>query len=1140
MLLYIRKHCKLEYFCTIFYQMTLIKLFYKYKNLFVSALVLLFFLGVVSCKEEAKDKVGSLSKKELKLFTSMPSKETGIDFVNQLQETEESNYYQYMYTYIGGGVAVGDINDDGYLDLYFTSNSSADKLYLNMGDLRFKDITESSGISHKEGFNTGVTMVDVNNDGYLDIYVSRGGWKNDNDEFKNLLYINNGNSTFTERAEELGLADDNRTIQASFFDYDNDNDLDVYISNTPDITSRTKILDLEKIQKDPKTLELKGSDRLYKNDGEGHYTDISKEAGLQFDIGFGLNPQIGDLNNDGWLDVYVSNDFNTPDLAYINNQDGTFTESRDKFFKHMSFNSMGSDLADINNDGLLDLMTLDMNPEDYIRSKTTMAMTSISSFEEMVDQGYHHQYMHNMLQLNNGNGTFSEISKMAGIANTDWSWSILSADFDLDGFNDLYVTNGVYRDVIDRDKNNEILQILRGNNRKPTKKDFLKFAQMLPQQKLNNYFFKNNGNNSFKNITNEWVDSKPTFSNGAIYADLDNDGDLDIVVNNINEKATLLKNNTLERERLYFLKVDFIGPGKNIFGIGTTVNLYFKDGTKQTRQLVPTRGFLSSVSNTLHFGLDKRLEIETLEIVWPDGKVQLLKNVEANQSLLVNYHYADSIKKYGEKAKGIFTKIASKYKHVDPYFNDYDLQILLPHKLSQTGPAIAKADVNGDGLEDIFVGGGQTQTGQLLINQKAEKFVLQNNQDFQKDKHYEDVGAKFFDADNDGDQDLYVVSGSYENYGYPSTLQDRLYLNDGKGNFTKSKGMIPEIKSAGSVVIPSDYDNDGDIDLFIGGRVTPGRYPHAPISYLLTNNKGVFSIATPSIAPELEHVGMVTSAVWVDMNNDNKKDLVVTGEWMGIEVFINKNSKLIKSNKYAKLSKSVGWWNKILIKDVDNDGDNDIVAGNLGLNYKFHTSKEEPFHIYTKDFDFNGTEDIVLATKYDGKQVPVRGKTCMTQQLPHLSNKIPSYTDFASKDVNEIIGKGIKTALHYEANEFRSGIFINNENYNFEFKPFAMDVQKSPINSIVYGDFDGDGLADLIMAGNNYMSEVETTRADAGIGNFLKGNGKGGFKPISHLKSGFFVDKDVRNIVLVKSKKRKFLFIVNNNDKHDLFKVNTP
>ncbi|TMM53402.1 RNA-binding protein [Maribacter algarum] len=1114
----------------------LLKHFYSKK---VTVITLLFLMLLMpSCNESSSRENEVGISNEQKLFTTIHSDVSKIDFVNTLEETLESNYYQYMYTYIGGGVAVGDINNDGLLDLYFTSNSSEDKLYLNQGNFRFKDITEIAGTTINDGFNTGVTMVDINNDEYLDIYVSRGGWKDEDNKFANLLYINNGDLTFTEKAEEMGLADANRSIQATFFDYDRDNDLDVYISNTPDITSRTKVLDLDKIHKNPKTLELKGSDRLYNNDGTGRFTDVSVKAGLQFDIGFGLNPQVGDLNNDGWMDVYVCNDFNTPDLAYINNGNGTFTESRDKVFKHMSFNSMGSDMADIDNDGLQDLMTLDMNPEDYIRSKTTMGMTSIDQFELMVDKGYHHQYMHNMLQINNGNGTFSEIGNMSGIANTDWSWSLLSADFDLDGFNDVYVTNGVYRDVIDRDKNNEILEILKTNGRKPTAEDFLSFAKMLPQQKLNNYLFKNQGNRTFENVTDSWSNTQPTFSNGAVYADLDNDGDLDIVANNINENVTLLQNNTTKSIIKYYLKVEFEGPPTNVFGVGTTVNLYFKDGSKQTRQLINSRGFLSSVPNILHFGLGEHMSIDKLEVIWPDGKVQELLDVDVNQFLYMNYIYA-APREPKNKPAALFTKIDTDFKHEDPYFNDYNLQILLPHKLSQTGPAVAKADINNDGLEDVFLGGGHKQPGRVLLGQSNGTFREKNNPAFTFDEQSEDVGAAFFDVDSDGDEDLYVVSGSYEFQSTPKLLVDRLYINDGKGNFSKSSDALPQVGIAGSVVTPSDYDGDGDIDLFVGGRVITGRYPHPASSLLLVNTNGKFEIRNDDLAPELGGLGLVTDATWIDLDNDKKDDLLLTGEWMGIQVFLNKNNRLERSEDYKNLVDAVGWWNKLFVADIDNDGDKDIVAGNLGLNYKFHASPEKPFEIYTSDFDYNGSEDIILAKDYKGKQVPIRGKGCMTQQLPHLAQTIPSYTDFANKDLEGIVGKGLESALHYKATEFRSGIFMNDGGGNFSFEPFALQIQQSPINSILFSDFDGDGMKDLLLAGNNYQSEVETTRADAGIGSFLKGNGKGDFQYVSNFESGFFADKDVRNMVLAQLGEQEMVIVVNNNDVHDFFNVNT-
>ncbi|MGB5264820.1 MAG: VCBS repeat-containing protein, partial [Lutimonas sp.] len=976
-----------------------------------------------------------------------------------------------------------------------------------------------------------------NNDGFLDIYLCRGGWFEDESLFTNKLYINNGDLTFTEKGEELGLGDKNRAIQAVFFDYDSDNDVDVFISNTPDFVGTPKVEDLEKVKKDPATIERRGWDKLYQNDGTGHFTDVTLAAGIAPELGYGLNPQVGDLNNDGLLDIYVCNDFDVPDFVYVNNGNGTFTESRNELLKHMSFNSMGSDLADLNNDGHLDLLTLDMNPEDYIRSKTTMGMTSIDKFEEMVNGNYHYQYMHNMLQLNNGNGSFSEISKMAGIGDTDWSWAVLSADFDLDGLNDIYVTNGVFRDVIDKDKNNEILEVLRANKRKPTNEDFLAFAKMLPQQKLVNYFFRNNGDLTFENTSIKWTDSIPTFSNGAVYADFDNDGDLDIAVNNMNDEATILKNNAIQQNLGDYLEINFNGPEGNKFGTGVTCNITFDDETVQVRQLINTRGFLSSISNSIHFGIPKSKKIKNIEITWPDGKSQNLSEVTVNQKLTVNYDNA-SVKQAitEEPSEKLFTEISIDNNHIDPYFNDYNVQVLLPHKLSQTGPAASKGDVNGDGLEDVFIGGGRTQSGQLLLGKPDGSFTKVTTGDFERDKEHEDVGAVFFDADNDGDQDLYVVSGSYEFIDSPDLLQDRLYLNNGQGNFIRSKSSLPEMFSAGSMAVPADFDNDGDMDLFVGGRVIPGRYPYAPESYLLLNESGVFTIKTDDLSPGLKEVGMVTDASWKDINGDKSLDLIVTGEWMGIEVFLNETGQLVKSDQYVSLNESKGWWNKLLIEDIDLDGDMDIIAGNLGLNYKFHASKEKPFHVYTKDFDFNGTEDVFLAKYYNDKQVPVRGKGCSAQQMPHLAQKIPSYTDFASRDLEGILGPGIKSALHYQATEFRSGIFRNGPD-GFVFEPFGNQVQSSPINSILYDDFDSDGLKDILMAGNNYQSEVETTRADAGIGSFLKGDGMGKFTYFSNLESGFFANKDVRDMIEIKLGTDRFILVANNNSKLDLFKI---
>ncbi len=1094
--------------------------------------VIVLFL-VFSCQKS----IDSLQAE--KLFTTVPTSVSGVTFENRILESKKLHYYKYLYIYIGGGVAAADFNNDGLEDLFFTSNIYHNKLFLNKGNFKFEDITLNAGIKKRTGFDVGVSVADVNNDGFLDIYINRAGWYKGDERLANMLYINNGDLTFTEQAEAFGLADTNRSIASTFFDYDKDGDLDVYIANAPSGFGLSgKIIDLEKIQQSEETNTFRSSDKLYNNDGHGHFTDVSIEAGILPDLGFGLNAQVGDLNNDGWPDIYVSNDFIAPDFAYINNGDGTFSEQRNELFKHISYYSMGSDIADINNDGFSDLLVLDMSPDDYIRSKTTMSMMSIDRFQEMIDKNHHHQYMHNVMQLNNGNGTFSEIANMSGLAKTDWSWSTLIADFDLDGLNDIYITNGIYRDVVDRDTNIEINTYIDANKPNLTEKDFYEFTQKLPQQKLTNYLFKNKGNALFENKTKDWANESPSFSNGAVYVDLDNDGDLDIVTNNLDENATILRNNARELSGNNFLRFRLKGSSKNKFGVGTIIKVHYKNDEVLTRELINARGYLSSVSNTLHFGLGKEAMVSSIEVIWPDNKRQILNEIKANQTVVLDYSDASHLasKNLNSETDKLFEASTFNVKHKEVFYNDYDKQLLLPHKLSHTGPAMAKTDLNNDGLDDLYIGGAHSSPAQMLLATQDGKFRPQKVQAFIDDASFEDIDACFFDADNDGDQDLYVVSGSYEFEENSEQLQDRLYINDGHNNFERSHSKLPVIKTAGSVVRATDYDKDGDLDLFIGSRVVPGKYPYAPSSYLLINKNGSFINKTTRFALDIEKAGMITDAVWCDIDNDDDLDLIVTGEWMGIEVFVNDKGILSKAHDYSELSSSKGWWNTILVEDIDGDGDKDIIAGNLGLNYKFHASKEKPFHIYTKDFDQNGSEDIVLAKYYNSKQVPVRGKSCTSQQMPFLKEKIKSYNEFANLDLEGILGENIKSSLHHKAVEFRSGIFLN-EGGKFKFQPFNIEAQRSPINCILYDDFDNDGIKDLIMAGNNHQSEVETTRADAGIGVFLKGQNNGHFRYVNNTKTGFFADKDVRQMTRAKTANGSHILVINNDDYHQLYQV---
>ena len=1092
--------------------------------------VSIVFLSVISC--DTKQVADTL-------FTEVSSSQSGIDFENKLKFDQQFNIYTYRNFYNGGGVALGDINNDGLIDIYFTANQESNRLYLNKGNFSFEDITQQAGVAGTKAWSTGVSMADVNGDGWLDIYVCNSGdVKGDNKE--NELFINNKDNTFTEQAKKYGVADGGFTTHAAFLDYDDDNDLDLYILNN----SYQAIGSFNLMKNERPKRDSLGGDKLLRND-DGHFTDVSAEAGIYGSvIGFGLGVTVGDINKDGRSDIYISNDFFERDYLYLNNGDGTFTESLTKQIKSISGASMGADLADINNDGYPDIFVTEMLPADNARIKTVTTFENWDRHKYAVNNGYYEQFTRNMLQLNNGNNTFSEVGRLSNVEATDWSWGALMFDMDNDGLKDIFVANGIYQDLTNQDylqyvSNEEVIRsIITDKN-----VDYKKLVELIPSTPISNFAFHNQGNLSFKNLALEWGLGKPGFSNGSAYGDLDNDGDLDLVINNVNGVASLMRNETNHQLNNRYLKFELIGLGKNTFAWGASITITEGNQIFYLEQM-PNRGFESSMDPRPNIGLGKIDTVDQILVLWPNGNETRLKNISTNQTLKLKQQESKLPISGKESSIKNFESInlaGIDYVHEESNFVDFDRDKLLFHMVSTEGPRMAKADVNSDGLEDLFIGGAKDEAASLLIQTKGGKFLKQNKNVFDKDKESEDIMSVFFDADNDGDMDLYVCSGSNEFSTSSIALADRLYINDGKGNFTKSPQILPTFTfESTSTVKPFDYDRDGDMDLFVGVRSHPFLYGVPMNGYILNNDgKGNFTNVTPLIAQGLQNIGMITGAVWSDVNTDGRMDLIVVGEYMPITIFINEAGKFIDRTEQFGLNKTNGWWNTIESADLDGDGDIDFVLGNHGLNSRFRASEDKPVCMYVNDFDKNGTVEQIICTYNGDKSYPMVLRHDLMAQIPTLKKRYLKYESFKDQLITDIFTKEeLSNAIRLNVYELSNSLLLNQGAKGFLLKHLPVEAQYSVTYAINIDDFDDDGNKDIILAGNLYNVKPEVGQYDAGYGTFLRGDGKGNFHVVPISKSGLVLDGEIRDLETITVAGKKYLLAARNNDSILINKIN--